>query len=260
MTKKCLEFGHLSNIQPESVQTQETCPKCDQISIQNSDYCPKCGKKKVQNLDTCPKCGQKNFQKPNTFPKSVQSLDTISLDPQMGYENVQIVFKHLTLLMSQFGQVSKFQTHLGHIFGQVSKFWTHLGHILVKCPNSRHFFGHILDTCPNSENCLVTFWSSVQILDTFWSYFGHLPQVWTHFGLILDTFCPKCVYTHIVQEHPSYYVAMKRTKCLGILPSVMMKILLPGADSNTHKYFRTIDDLVLIGVRFIMKMKYSRRS
>ena len=143
----------------------------------------------------------KNFQKPNTFPKSVQSLDTISLDPQIGYENVQIVFKHLTLLISQFGQVSKFQTHLGHIFGQVSKFWTHLGHILVKCPNSRHFFGHILDTCPNSENCLVTFWSSVQILDTFWSYFGHLPQVWTHFGLILDTFCPKCVYTHIVQEH-----------------------------------------------------------
>ena len=203
MTKKCLEFGHLSNIQPESVQTQETCPKCDQISIQNSDYCPKCGKKKVQNLDTCPKCGRKNFQKPNTFPKSVQSLDTISLDPQIGYENVQIVFKHLTLLISQFGQVSKFQTHLGHIFGQVSKFWTHLGHILVKCPNSRHFFGHILDTCPNSENCLVTFWSSVQILDTFWSYFGHLPQVWTHFGLILDTFCPKCVYTHIVQEHPS---------------------------------------------------------
>ena len=78
-------------------------------------------------------------------------------------------------------------------------------HTLDNNQNFGCLFGHILDKSPKFGHFLAKCWTSVQILDTFWSYFGHLPHVRTQFGHSLDTSCPKCVRTHIVQEHLCFF-------------------------------------------------------
>ena len=51
-------------------------------------------------------------------------------------------------------------------------------------------FGHDLDT-------IWTHFVFVHIMETFWTYFGH----------ILSKMCPKCVYTYIVNQHPSDHIS-----------------------------------------------------